>query len=535
MTTNHTLAVPAAFRLAPLARLAACAAAALACVLSAARADEYIDKANAPFKQIAADKRSDTVLLPLLAKMTDPPTTVARPSAAAMMPSTSPNFAAAVEWAKAETQAEVIAGLRKVTTDDPKADWRKQFGFGQPYGAQDVDPDMFAIKMYTDLGDGEPTLSRARILYMPALQKMECLVHIEVTRLANEGKPGDAIDLLVRWVQFGRQMVDRRFYEEQKWAFEAMLLGLERMRDVAFLTTRPGPTTLTADQMKNVVRRLKDKNSLMGLDRLKLPEAEKLASLQVVSRIFLPGGGPGPAFASTLASLGAKKRPLRLFTEIAKWDAVAAAHEGERLSRMQAENVYNDWATRWELSPWDIKLKLASDYKRLDKVKFAALDALLGDISELFELRRRLEVELGGTRMSLAHVGLFAATKNLAPDFASIRPRIVDPRDGDAIDLDPFSTAKLPYLYLIPVRDTTLRGADKKPYAIRVFVPGEKDPFEKLFQEDLFVLYSRGPDLNDTRCARATQMVTDERGDYLIWPPVLSLYREKLAADQKLP
>ncbi len=501
---------------------------------TAARADEWLDKANAPFKTIATDKRSDTIILPVLAKIEEAPGLFAKPDMAALIPASSDQFKAAADWAQAEPQKAVLEGLRKVTTDDPKADWKKVFAFGQPYGSQDVDPDMYTIKMYTELGE-PATLAGPKILYLPSFTRLECLVQVEATRLAAAGKHEAALDLLVRFNEFARQIADRRYFAEQIWAYNGMLRAVERIRDIAYVAFRDGNTTLTPDGIRLIVRRLKDKNGIIGIDRLKLPEAEKFATLQIVGRIFTPGGGPNTEFSKVLARLGSRKHALRLFSEMAKWDAVAVAHENEKATRKFAEDVYNDWANRWELSVFEPKLKSPTDYTKMDKVRFAALDAMLGDISTLFNLRWKLQAEIVATRMSISHVGYILANKSIAPDYSAIRVRQLEPKEGDILDVDPFSREKLVPGFFVPIRDTKVnKGDDDKPYSVRIVVPGI-EPFEKLLRNDTFVLYGRGPDLSDTKCTRATQMELDERGDYLMWPPLMSLYRERLDAEGKLP
>ena len=504
-------------------------------------ADEWVDKANEPFRSIKPELRSDTIILPLLAKLTDAPGQFAKPAMAALIPASSDSFKAAAEWAQQDPQKAVLEGLTKVTTDDTKIDWRKGFAFGQPYGAQDVDPDMYNLGMYTELGE-PPTLAGAKILYLPTFTRLESLAHVEATRLAAEGKVVEALEVLVRFTHFARQIADRLFYAEQAWAYDAMIRSVERLRDVVYVSVRspsqtPTTTPLTPDILRTVLRRLKDRNGLIGVDRLKLPEAERFAMRQIVSRIFEPEGGPNADFSRTLARLGALKHPLRLFSEMAKWDAVSAAHADERRTRLFTDNVYNDWATRWELSPFDAKLKLQGDYQKMDKVRYAALDAMMGDISTLFPQRWRLQGELVGTRMGLAHAAYVLAQKVNAIDYTSIRTRIlVDPAQGDSLDIDPFSSQKANLGFFVPMRDTKVQGVlPVKRYTIRVFVPGGEVSFDKLLGDDGFVLYGRGPDGDDTRVGRATQMINDEKGDFLMWPPVISLHREWLDAQGRLP
>jgi len=83
--------------------------------------------------------------------------------------------------------------------------------------------------------------------------------------------------------------------------------------------------------------------------------------------------------------------------------------------------------------------------------------------------------------------------------------------------------------YLRAEIDNMAVGGLPKPMVIRVFpkVAGVDYPnFEAKVLLNQFVVYSAGPDGNQTGVSRATQMIKDDHGDYLIWPPVLSLVRQ---------
>jgi hypothetical protein len=484
-------------------------------------ADEFIDRVNALFKTIAPNKRSDTVLLPLLSKLTEPPAPLRNADVAALLPADAPAFAAATKWAQEEPQVKALEGLKKVTDADPKGDWRKAFAWGQPYGLADVDPDYVDMKAYTDLGE-PPTLAAARVLYMPMLERYEILAQVEATRLASEGKLQDAIDLLVRFAHFSRQIADRQFRVEQVFAFKAMIRALERVRDLLYAELRAGTESkVTPDFLRDQIERLRDRGGIMGIDRLALPSAEKQGALQIVGRIFDGNGGPGPEFARRMARLSARERPLRIFSEISAWESISAVHGNGRETRDRAENVYNDWAKRWELPKTDPSLKLPTDYTKLDKVKYAALDTLLGNLGVLFELRNQLEVELNGTRMSMACYAFWLRDKNFPPALTAVAPAIIRTADPD-----PFSRERQIFRYFVPMRDNRVTGQDPKPHRLTLFPEYGERGIEKLFDKSTFVLYSLGPDGSNNNILRATQMVEDERGDYLVFPPAVSIIRD---------
>jgi hypothetical protein len=491
---------------------------------ASAWADEFIDKANALYKTIQADRRSDTVLLPLLVKTAPAPESVRRPMSAALLPADRPAFKDALAWARAEPQKAVLDALKKVTSE---SDWKKVFGFAQPYGFEGVDPDLVIAQAYTDLGD-PPSLSSARVGYMPLLDRLASLAQVEATALLSEGKGKDALDLMERWVFFARQMCERQLLSEKVWAYKAMAMGLSRMRDLAFVDSRSETPSINADHLREMINKLKDKGGVIGTDRLELPMADRLGVEQALARLFTKGGGPNvEAFSAAMGRARSVERPLRLFSESAKWDVLSKMHADEPATRAQLEALFRDWSRRWSLSPFDRSLRIPSEYARMDKVKFAALDALLGDIGQLFDLRTLVQAEVVGTRMGLAVAGFKAANKVFPPGLSSARPALVS-----SIDPDPFEKSGKPPEMFIPGK----RPSDKSNTQEILVFPGDGQPnFSATVSDDTFVLYLVGPDGNPAAVRRATQMTEDERGDYLVWPPVLSLLRKHLIETSAIP
>jgi hypothetical protein len=81
----------------------------------------------------------------------------------------------------------------------------------------------------------------------------------------------------------------------------------------------------------------------------------------------------------------------------------------------------------------------------------------------------------------------------------------------------------------VPVRDTPKgdRG-EIIPYEIHVY-PGAPYPnFSVKFRDEVFILYSAGPDESRSMVKDATQDDPKLEGDYLLWPPVPSLLRKHL-------
>lgn len=491
-----------------------------------ARADDLLDKVNGPMKAIKSDRRSDLVLLPLLVKTAAAPGTLTRAAVAALMPADNPAFKEAAAWAQGEEQKAVLAAVPKVVSEP---EWKKAWGWGQPYGFEGVDPDLVVAGAYTDLGD-PPAMAAARHVYLPLVERMEILVHVEATRLAAEGKPLDAIVLMERWVLLARQLCDRAFLREQEVGYSAVILGLQRMRDLAYVDGRSGAPTLKADKLREVIDKLKDRNGLMGTDRLELPQGDGLGAEQMLGRIFLPRGGPNPeTYAKTMGRIGARQRPLRLFSEAARWDVVASKSAGDSETREQLKGLLTDWRKRWALSPFDPVLRTPTAYDRLDKLKYAALDATLGDMKRLFMLRTVMTVELVGTKTALAMQGFALANRTFPKDLTAVRPIYIE-----KVDNDPYSQQAVPLAYFVPMRDTTPAGKDPQRVEMRLQLGDTAGEFAVSLTDDVFVVYSVGPDGVASNCRTVTQSRLAAGGDYLIWPPTLSLLREHLGQGKKL-
>jgi hypothetical protein len=496
----------------------------LAALAGQAQADPFVNRVNDLYKPIQADRRSDTTLFPLLVKMTPPPAAVRRAMDAALLPASRPAFKDAAAWATAEPQKAVLAALEKVTSEQ---DWKKAFAIAQPYGFDGVDPDLVTAGAYSELGD-PPTLLGASFGHIRFLDRAEALAHVEATRLAAEGKGKEALDVLFRLLLIGRQMADRAFLTEKQWGFRCMNLALERMRDVAYTDTLAATPGLNADHLREAVARLVDRAGILGTERLDLPRGDRIGAEQMIARVFSPGGGPREeSFAPVLGRARATDRPLRLFSETGRWAVLGRLHAGEADTKRQLDALFNDWNRRWALPPFDSALRLTSEFDKMDRVRFAALDQFVAGVGGMFDERTHLRAELAATRVGLALAGFVVLNKTFPPSIAAIRPAFIN-----RIDSDPFEReGRVPEMF-VPGRranDTT------KTHEVTVFPADGQSPFAATLTDRTFVLYLCGPDGAPNGARRATQMVSDPRGDYLAWPPVLSLMRQRLADENKLP
>lgn len=494
-----------------------------------ALADDFVSQANKLYGDIAPNRRSDVVLLPAVAKMDAPPRSVTSLDVAAITPASSAAFKEMSDWAASPNQQGVLKALESVTNE---GDWRDAFAFGQPYGADDITPELVRAKLYTELGD-PPTLAGAQFLYLPALDRVMWLVNIQATRLAADGKPNDAIDLLIRGVFFARQMADRQFARESLWGMKYAAQMLERVRDVAYVASLSPDPKLQDASLLAEVKRLDESTGYLDISRIGFPKADRIAGEQVLARVFGKQDGVDTrVFAMTLANIGASDHPLRLFSEMSRWNGVAASQAPGGENKAKLEGIYDDWESRWTLEWLDSRNRLPTVYSQFgaQRPTMAAVNACVWDESALFDARQIFRVELAGTRTGLAVLGVELIRKNLPPQIQAIRPRFMESMDVDPYNPDRARGARPPLEYFVPMRDTP-RNADgsKEPYRIDIVPSDPRNAFARTFKDDTFVLYSWGSN-NDKDFAKRVQNTPAraDGADYLLWPPMMSLYRQHL-------
>lgn len=490
-----------------------------------AQSDSVVSKLNESLVNVDPARRSDTVILPLMAKMEAPPAVVASVDEARLMPADAKGFAAAAAWAQGAPQQAVLAGLATVTAEQ---DWRKAMIFAQPYGADGVPPELIRAGLYTELDD-PPTLAWANIGYMPALDRLESLVNVEATRLAADGKANESLDLLVNFAYFARQICDRKFFVEGQWGLRATTRTLERMRDIAYVDSRGGKA-LHPERIKAAIARMDEGGVLdLAYPRMKWPEANRLAAEQMVDRMY--GDDRmirGDIFPTTMARLGTGGKPLRLFSQSARWRTAAAQQVPGNAAEANLSRVYGDWERRWQGSYFDLRLQgRASEFADLDRNTNAVVALATPDMTGLIHLRQQATAEAVGTRLSLALTAQWYVTGAIPPQATAVRPRWLKAMEADAFNPNRDRGALPPPQYFIPTR----RGGISAPHSMDVVtnsVRGDAN-FSLKFGPETFILYSYGTDLADsfaTRIQNTTDVV--QNADYLLYPPVLSLYRQNL-------
>lgn len=489
---------------------------------SAASADEFVDRVNAAVRKADADKRSDLVLLPLLPDMQEPPAVYSSQYQAALFGSRGPSWDEAKAWAEAEPQKKVVEAMAKITRDED--DPRKAFVFGLPYGADAAGPDVFRTGLFAELGD-PPLLAAVQLHYMDKLETVGVLMHVEASRIAETGDLAAAMETMKQWLLFTRQIADRPFLKEKKWAMESMLLALERLCDLAYVDFRADKHSSEPAKLRDLVNLLRERS--LFIDRIRLPEGDIIARQQLVSLVFDGDGPPDPdMFGRTMARIAASERPLRLFSAAAFWDQARLLHADGYDTKQLLNGLDVDWQRRWRLPAFDPFQTSRSvwDLRVNNRPQFAVIATGLDGIPSLFTLRRKIDAYQSGGRMALAAYGYFLREKTIPPNLAAVAPAFTR-----TLDRDPYSSRGQDIRYFRPELDTPKddRG-NAKPYELHLFPAPPRPELRVRLDSSHFVVYSIGPDDKNQMAFDCTQGQEGLSGDYLFWPPELSLERQRL-------
>jgi len=515
-----------------LVAIAACAAVTFTSSPSLAQQEDQVAEANARYTSVADSRRSDLILLPAVAKMDPPPAGLDGVKNAQLVDPGSMLWNDIESWATAGPQQEALEALRRVTQEN---DIRRAMVFAQPYGTSGVDPELIRAGLYTELGD-PPLLAGARIGYLKGLKNLVMLVHVEATRLSALGNPGDAIDLLVREVYLGRQIVDRSFLLESAFGFTSMINGLSRIRDIAYVDFRGGQVLSPSEIARTIEAIDGTRNGYLNHGRILFPNANKLAAEQLWELLYEPRGNVKASFANTMARLRTSERPLRLFAEASRYESAGDQQGDWYETRDMIDSVFDGWSSRWTLNPFDRQLSLPYAYDDLDRGKFSVISVSVSDMSVLYDLRRVFDTEVVGTRASLALLGYYYELGEFPPAISSVRPRWLE-----RIEADPFNpnraVGRLPALeFFVPVRDDYVPDETQtaQPHQMNVF-SSTGENFSIMLREDQFVVYSVGRDGIKNLAEDVSVDPEAVTGDYLIWPPMLSLERTHLRETNRLP
>lgn len=424
--------------------------------------DNFVQRLNdlhsGPDRAVPQSRRSDALLVPALAALQAPPAGVDTPLRAMLVSPGDDAWGKAVEWATQPSQQALLEQIVKV--GEPG----RGFAFLMPYGEQNVSPEARSAGVVVRLGE-PPVLADARFDYIDRLTDAATLVHVEVTRLAHEKKALEGADLLIAWKGLTRQIADREFFAEKRWAMRHAIATLERLRDLV----HENADQFTGEQLADIVSDLGE--DTLAITRLQLPRADRLAGEQILANAFVERQGPSPEFGALMARIGAGDRPLRQFSESARWQIAGDAHANTFETGDQLRGVFGDWDYRWRLPEFDKVRKQSTDFDRMDRKKFAMVAAIADGVQDLFTLRQRYRAEAEGTRLALAVMGFKADNRSFPASLAAVRPRYIR-----TVGVDPYSERGQEFHFFVPIRDQPRAARElPKPHTVTLQLPGGFD------------------------------------------------------------
>lgn len=487
-----------------------------------AAADRFVDIANTAYARVPDERRSDLVLIPVLIDMEEPPGLLLQQAdrAALILPS-SPAWPTVQAWVSAEPQQAVLGVLATITEETNP---RRVMQFALPYGINGIPTSFIRAGIHAELGD-PPTLASVQLGYMERFDWMKLLVDIETTRLVEAGDAEQAVTINLQLAAFARQIAERQMGAEVEWAYETMASAMRRVRDAVYVDSKTN-RSLSATFLTDTVESIDVERGLYRIDRLRMPEGDKQSALQLIERVFDASGRPDPAiFPSAMAEMAATGRPLRLFPEAGRWAQQVSSHANQSQSRSAVEGIYNDWNTRWNSDPFDAIQQSTSAYRALEgrSEDYSLITQTVPDVGRLLDLRKGVQAETVGTRVALAAQALKAATGAQATSLALLRPRYIDDLGIDPFNPDTDLRNRPEFLYFVPERD----DINGERHTMNV-VPRDRTNFSVSLTRDDFVVYSPGGNGADDRAGNVSDNPSAAIGDYLVWPPVLSLTRDHL-------
>ncbi len=463
------------------AATALCLVAVLA-LASVSSADAFLDKANAASAATSGTKPAQDVLFPALAAMTEPPvpTGWARSDLLELLLAApgEANWKSLEAWAAAEPQQNALKAL-----DTIAGDTKDRYIIGIAYGRDAVSADWAEAGLCVDL-NAEGLLYSAQFSYLKRIGWLVGLATFESARAASAGDGTRSLELCVETVKLGRMLVERAYLRETLAGSSIILVGLERLRDVLYQF----PSAFNPKKIKEAAETLDG----LRIREVQLAIANKLAVDQIIARTYTERGKvDGAKLAAVMSGARTASRPLLRLSEAAFWSDRAGDQADWFDVTDKIKGVWADWEQRWKLADlYDPLFEVPTDFRKMDANAFLVVYYPLNGMDELFNVRKSLLVEIGGTIDAMGCAGFRITQKTLPPLLVSVEPnyiaKVID--DLYAVDLGRFPRTFKSLRYWVPIRDQTFdRREDPHPYDITVamisgaglFVGGGQDAVDR--------------------------------------------------------
>ncbi|MDG1837460.1 MAG: hypothetical protein P8I91_01495 [Phycisphaerales bacterium] len=418
------------------------------------------------------------------------------------------------EWEEVSAWAASSPDLRAAITEAAQRPI-----FGLKYGRDAVASEDAASQFIVDLGAADARLVLPTYPYLNAIGSMTVWTAAEAYRLVEAGEHEAALTLLLDELVVLRRIADREFMAEKEAAIRLLNSGLGVFRDVMFRSLDHLSASFLAKLALHEIPSLRP-----GRESLFMPEHDQRLCEALLANAFDESlGGPleeeFPA-VFTEVQVQATDRPLQRFGARRRWESIYEAQDSLDACLERLELIFDDWWRRWRSIDSDMMgrmiLNQQSQFELMNIARFAAIDAVIHDMTNLFEARERLVMEANATATAtslaayLVQRGQYPQELRLAFGITMDKMHAIDPHASISEDYRPWFCYR-----------RLKESIDIDVGTVRVEVPAGTG-----------LLYSAGLDGLDGYGI----LHVDERGrgDLIIWPPPRVMIR-MAEAGESLP
>ncbi|MDP7028954.1 MAG: hypothetical protein QF733_01880 [Phycisphaerales bacterium] len=390
--------------------------------------------------------------------------------------------------------------------------------FGIKYGVAAAAPEDAAAGLVVELGTEDDRLILPSFRYLDGVAEMAVWTVAETYRLAEAGKAQEGLTLLLDELMVLRRLADREFMDEKEAALTLLASGMHVFRDVTYRYM----DDLSGAFLTHAA--LHDIPSLSpGRESLFMPEhdmrlCEALLQNSFDQSLGLPLADEFPA-VFTEVQVAATNRPLQRFGARRRWESIYEGQDSLEANKARLQLIFDDWWRRWRSSDEDMMGRLILDqqsqFELMNIARFAAIDAVIHDMRNLFKARTRLQMEVNASATA-AGLAAYRIERGLYPQTLRTAFGITMNKEWAKDGHATVSEGYRPWF-----RYRRLEApADLDIGTARVEIPA-----------GIGLLYSTGLDGVDGLATRHA----DERwqGDLIIWPPTEELLRGAEKPDAK--
>jgi hypothetical protein len=438
------------------------------------------------------------VLAPAIRAMPVPPDTGAPLSQSSVWPGM-PEWDAVSAWA---ASSPALGAAIKEAAMRPT--------FGLKYGRETVDQADRDAGLYVDLGESDQRLVLPTFPYLERIRRMAAWTAAETWRLAEAGKAEAGLTLLLDELMVFRRLADREFMDEKEAAIRLINEGLRVFRRVMYRHI----DSLSPAYLKKLAY-IEIASLRPGRSSLFMPENDRRLCETLLANAFDESlGMADPSeFAGVFTEVQAVDRPLQRFGARNRWEYLQRHHDSLDNAKERLQLIFDDWWCRWRSDDMtamgSLILDRQSQFELMNVGRFAAIDAVIRDMQNLFDARDRLLVEVNATATA---AGIAAYKRD-----RGVYPKEMRIAFGITVDKQ-FVTD-----------DYAMITEDYRPWFVYRYISKRREldvgTTRVWLEPGMGLLYSTGRDGQDSL---GTLHVDEKgRGDLIFWPPPEELVREQ--------